>query len=422
MTISGLSNDGTVAVGSYAATSQSTAAFLFRNVDGTGTSVRLPGFDGAVNVQALGVSADGRVAVGFSSPDSSASASTRAAIWIDGGRARAITSSGFTYSLARAVSSDGSVVTGEASGGGFDGQFSAFRWTQAGQMVSLGAIGRYGESFSSSGNDISADGSVIVGSSTAPTGFVAFRWTQAGGMVALASLPGETRSVANAVSADGTVTVGTSSAGFTDSAVRWTSAGAQSIADWLAAAGANNGANTYTSAADVSADGTMVIGQGNINGTSQAYLARAAAGSPAPTPTPTPTPTPGTGVIGLDDFSATVMQAAPNRALQGSLGLMMWGAHHRILTDYVQPGRGCAWTVLDYRRDGRNDTDSVLAEAGACVDAGPLRLGAGIGYDRSDSDLTLGGKQKLEGWHGVAEADLRLGQSGAVLSATASLW
>jgi len=106
-------------------------------------------------------------------------------------------------------------------------------------MVSLGAIGRYGESFSSSGNDISADGSVIVGSSTAPTGFVAFRWTQAGGMVALASLPGETRSVANAVSADGTVTVGTSSAGFTDSAVRWTSAGAQSIADWLAAAGAD---------------------------------------------------------------------------------------------------------------------------------------------------------------------------------------
>lgn len=98
---------------------------------------------------------------------------------------------------------------------------------------------------------------------------------------------------------------------------------------------------------------------------------------------------------------------------------MMWGAHHRVLTDYVQPGRGCAWTVLDYRRDGRSDGDSVLAEAGACVDAGPLRLGAGIGYDRSDADLTLGGKQKLEGWHGVAEADLRLGQSGAVLSATA---
>ena len=113
------------------------------------------------------------------------------------------------------------------------------------------------------------------------------------------------------------------------------------------------------------------------------------------------------------------MQAAPNLALQGGLGLMMWGAHHRILTDYVQPGRGCAWTVLDYRRDGRNDGDSMLAEAGACVDAGPLRLGAGIGYDRSNSDLSLGGRQKLEGWHGVAEADLRLGQSGAVMSATA---
>lgn len=113
------------------------------------------------------------------------------------------------------------------------------------------------------------------------------------------------------------------------------------------------------------------------------------------------------------------MQAAPNLALQGGLGLMMWGAHHRILTDYVRPGRGCAWTVLDYRRDGRSDGDSMLAEAGACVDAGPLRLGAGIGYDRSNSDLSLGGRQKLEGWHGVAEADLRLGQSGAVMSATA---
>jgi hypothetical protein len=78
--------------------------------------------------------------------------------------------------------------------------------------------------------------------------------------------------------------------------------------------------------------------------------------------------------------------------LQGGLGLMMWGAHHRVLTDYVQPGRGCAWTVLDYRRDGRSDGDSVLAEAGACVDAGPLRLGAAR-HDRSDADLTLAARR-----------------------------
>ena len=37
---------------------------------------------------------------------------------------------------------------------------------------------------------VSADGSVVVGTSVSASGFEAFRWTQAGGMVGLGFLPG----------------------------------------------------------------------------------------------------------------------------------------------------------------------------------------------------------------------------------------
>ena len=50
----------------------------------------------------------------------------------------------------------------------------------------------------------------IVGFGTVTAGRVAFRWTQTTGMVNLGTLPGATFSIADAVSADGSVIVGTS--------------------------------------------------------------------------------------------------------------------------------------------------------------------------------------------------------------------
>ncbi len=47
--------------------------------------------------------------------------------------------------------------------------------------------------------------------------------------------------------------------------------------------------------------------------------------------------------IDIDD----PVDAGTNRLMQGGLGLMIWGAKHRILTDYVQPGRGCEWRALN---------------------------------------------------------------------------
>src|SRR5262245_37489475 len=63
-----------------------------------------------------------------------------------------------------------------------------------------------GGQFASRANDVSADGSVIVGSSYSASGLEAFRWTSGGGMVGLGDLPGGSfGSAASGVSADGSV-------------------------------------------------------------------------------------------------------------------------------------------------------------------------------------------------------------------------
>ena len=82
-------------------------------------------------------------------------------------------------SYASDVSADGSVVVG--SSGNANGYDEAFRCTQGTGMVGLGVLDSNNQYRSSSANGVSADGSVVVGSSEGK----AFRWTQSGGMVGL---------------------------------------------------------------------------------------------------------------------------------------------------------------------------------------------------------------------------------------------
>ncbi|MFM6373314.1 MAG: hypothetical protein ACKPH1_05120 [Microcystis panniformis] len=79
------------------------------------------------------------------------------------------------------------------------------------QAASFQGLGGLPGSFSSSANGVSADGSVVVGSSNIGNGNEAFRWTQATGMVGLGNLSGWNSSSASGVSADGSVVVGTAS-------------------------------------------------------------------------------------------------------------------------------------------------------------------------------------------------------------------
>ena len=103
-------------------------------------------------------------------------------------------------SMARGISSDGSVVVGRIASG------EAFRWTAESGVLDLGRLDAAGESEAMA---VSADGQVVVGTSRlAEGGSLAFRWTEQTGMVALENPPGMVASEALDISADGSLVVG----------------------------------------------------------------------------------------------------------------------------------------------------------------------------------------------------------------------
>src|SRR5262249_9541876 len=156
------------------------------------------------------------------------------------------------------------VVVGTSfSAGGGRGQ--AFRWVN-GTMTGLGFLP---EGIFSSAGGVNADGTVVVGSSFVG-GFAggqdqAFRWTAASGMVGLDCLPGGNQSQANGVNDEGTVVVGTAiDASGQPQAFRWTrETRMQSVLTLLLAAKVVTMSGwQLRSANGVSADGTVIVGEG----------------------------------------------------------------------------------------------------------------------------------------------------------------
>jgi probable HAF family extracellular repeat protein len=142
-------------------------------------------------------------------------------------------------------------------------------------MVGLGDLP--GGAFLSAADDVSADGSVIVGQGVSASGFEAFRWTSGGGMVGLGDLPGGAfESAAWDVSADGSVTVGHGTTALGAEAFVWTSAGGmQNLRDLLIAGGATGLAGwRLTQASAITPDGRTIVGSGrNPAGNPEAWLA-----------------------------------------------------------------------------------------------------------------------------------------------------
>lgn len=178
---------------------------------------------------------------------------------------------GGAYSYATRVSADGSVVVGYSTASHTNGVYEeAFRWTKEGGMVRMGALTTTTQSFASG---ISADGSVIVGMSFQGNDAEAFRWNSLGGMVGLGDLPGGSfLSEARAVSADGNVIVGHSAMTTGSEAFRWTAA-----TGMVGLGGLTGGRNSYANG--VSADGETVVGYTNFGGSSNtAFVWKAATG------------------------------------------------------------------------------------------------------------------------------------------------
>lgn len=213
---SGVSGDGSVVVG-WLTWNGATERRPFRWTQATGMQT-LSGFESHSHALATGISGDGNVVVG--DIYSGAAVTPHAYRWTASGGIDLLPHvSGGTSSHAAATNRDGSVVVGTAYGSSFGGA-RAFRWTQAGGSANLGTIagGEAGHSFA---NAVSADGSVVVGYADRTgiglnTEQSAFRWTQAGGMLTVEQwLRGHGYTIADgqtwralAVNADGTIVMG----------------------------------------------------------------------------------------------------------------------------------------------------------------------------------------------------------------------
>ena len=157
------------------------------------------------------ISADGLVIIGYSR----SAVGQQGFRWFDDGDPSTpdMSSMGTATSFASAVSSDGRFAVG-------DGEFGeAFLWdnTNPASIVLLGDLP--GDAFFSRGNDVSADGSIVVGESASSTGArrdEAFIWDAVNGMRRLQDvlaaegidLTGWTLATANGISDNGSTIVG----------------------------------------------------------------------------------------------------------------------------------------------------------------------------------------------------------------------
>jgi probable HAF family extracellular repeat protein len=219
---------------------------------------------GGVGSGALAVSSDGAVIVGSGDHGGTSSEASR---WTQaGGMVGLGYLAGDDYSQAYGVSGDGSVVGG-TSGSGTTNTSQAFRW-ENNAMTGLGYLPGHASNNSATAG-ISADGSVIVGYSNTTAGALeAFRWTQGTGMVGLGHIPlfSGIQSGAMAVSADGTVVVGNDLNPTIAQAFRWTAGGGMV---GLGFYGPEDGyGSSYANA--VTADGSVVVGQGTPDGMNMA--------------------------------------------------------------------------------------------------------------------------------------------------------
>jgi probable HAF family extracellular repeat protein len=151
------------------------------------------------------------------------------------------------------ISRDGSVLTGGVGN-------APFRWTRSGGAVALPVPAEW--SSDGRGNAVSADGSVVAGTLfNAPGQRRAFRWTSAGG-TALLDLPaGIVGSDATAVSDNGSTVVGWSyDANDVQHAFRWTTAGGSQLLGHLPGFPNTPAPTATSSATDVTADGSIVVG------------------------------------------------------------------------------------------------------------------------------------------------------------------
>ena len=313
-----VSHDGRVVAGMSSNAQGQLEPFRWEN--GTMQGLGFLGGGGTLHWASLaGISADGSVVAGTSSTaaDGMGGFIWRGGVMQDiGALHTAGTRSAWTE--ARALSADGQVVVGRSSNA--LGRPEAFRWR--GTMQGLGYLDGGGTNPWSSAELVNHDGSVVAGQSTNRLGQMeAFRWTAAQGMQGLGFLdPATTYPFAQsnpaAMTPDGSVIVGWNRSVATGSteAFIWTDrANMRALKTVLGEAGVPLTGWQLTSATGISADGSVIIGEGQApDGTQQMWIVR----PPAPDAPQRPDsatggvrpPAPPAGFITASELSASLAE------------------------------------------------------------------------------------------------------------------
>lgn len=150
------------------------------------------------------------------------------------------------------ISSDGSVMVGSVFFDSPEETVRAHRWTSSGGMQDLGLPA---SSVASVGSGVSGDGNVVTGYSfDADFNITAFRWTSGGGMQSIGTLPGGTSSEGRKVSRDGSTIIGVAGTPQGDRAITWTESGGMQSLSLLSPG------DSGSTAWGVNANGTVVAG------------------------------------------------------------------------------------------------------------------------------------------------------------------
>lgn len=279
-TASGVSGDGSVVVGSSRFTpgSSQLEAFRWTETGMVGLGVLPDAPPAQFRSNAYGVSVDGATVVGEAVGYGSSTENAFRWTALDGMVPLREPGLG---SQSYGVSPDGGVIVGNAHMAGSSTAGQAFRWTAADGMVGLGVIA--GGQEPSAARAVSGDGWVIVGESRSPNaGGSSFReafcWTPDAGMVGLGDLPGgQFHSLAKDVSADGSIVIGSGTTALGSEAFIWNeTAGMRSLQELLLNdLGLDLGGFTsLLDATGISDDGITIVGSGiNADGHTEAFIA-----------------------------------------------------------------------------------------------------------------------------------------------------
>ncbi len=266
------SYDGSIVVGTSSIENAGDEAFRWSEATGMVGLGDLPG--SSFRSEAYDVSADGAVVVGVSN----SSTGTTAFRWEDGVmEPLPDLPGGDVRSRAYAVSADGRIVAGHSEGP--TGESEAVRWVD-GVVESLG-LPPDGRADRAAAQDISADGSVVVGTVhvTNPNGNESFIWREGEGMDYLPDLPGGSPFLdVFSVSGDGRVAIGQGEGAAGFESFIWTEQmGTRSLREFLEV---EHGFDLtgwelgFVGPQGLNHDGTVIVGAGrNPDGVYEAWRA-----------------------------------------------------------------------------------------------------------------------------------------------------